>query len=232
MSILKQDINSALCFAFFLSLGIYLSTLHLRPYLFSYLIKIIPLCVLIVFSVKNFYGINKKLMISALVLSAIGDVILALEGREMFVYGLGAFAVAHCFYIISFLLNKVCFNCKRVFIAVLFFIYSLVIMSILGPYLKNMLAPVIIYISIITMMGVSATLAGRSNLYMITGGVMFILSDSIIAINMFLSHVPHSSYWIMLTYFPAQFFIIFGNMKRLKNRYSIDSITGPTIIST
>ena len=39
------------------------------------------------------------------------------------------------------------------------------------------------------------------------GAILFVFSDSVIAVDMFVTRVPHARYWIMVTYFAAQLLI-------------------------
>lgn len=199
---------------FFFTFVVYLSTLHFRPYPLSYIVKIAPLISLAVIVFLNVKGVNRITILAALVFSAIGDVILAIDGRQFFIYGLSSFALTHLIYTWLFLKESVILR-KHTFLVIPFILFGIIMLSVLVPVLNRMLLPVIIYLTIIVSMGISAVISKRSNNELVLGAFLFMISDSVIAINMFIAKVPSSSYWIMLTYFPAQFLIVYGIIKGL-----------------
>jgi uncharacterized membrane protein YhhN len=93
-------------------------------------------------------------------------------------------------------------------------IYGLVLGVVLIPNLGSMLIPVVAYLLVILTMGISATLGADNHFLIITGACFFILSDSIIAVDKFLTPISFSSFWIMTTYYSAQFCIISGSLKQ------------------
>ena len=46
--------------------------------------------------------------------------------------------------------------------------------------------------------------------YVFTGSVLFLASDSMIAINKFTAEIPMAGFWIMITYITAQYLIMRG----------------------
>jgi len=207
---------------FLISFIAYLSTLSLRPYPLSYIAKIIPL-ICLMFLVINYLGYKKvKFLLAGLVFSAAGDVLLDFKGSSLFVPGLSCFAIAHLMYILA-LWAKPDLKKKNLLLIAAFSGYGVVIWSLLFPHLGEMLIPVTIYILLITLMGISASTGIMSSTLMIVGAALFVISDSVIAINMFLFKVHNSSFWIMVTYFPAQFLITYGYCKpfvSINNRLS------------
>lgn len=193
-------------FIFFLG---YLSTLQYRPYPFSYIVKIIPILSLSFISIRNIRGNLGKILFIGLLFSALGDLFLALSGKKYFIAGLSSFGAAHFMYILAFFKNPV-LEKPKIYLGLLFIVYGIVIWSLLSPNLGNMLLPVTIYILLITLMGLSSVLGKNNHPVIILGALLFVISDSVIAVNMFLNKVPNSSFWIMLTYYPAQLFITYG----------------------
>lgn len=208
-----KDPNNIIYSIFFLFFIIYLSTLKLRPYPFSYLVKIVPILSLAIIAYKKIPGLRGKYVFVGLLFSAVGDVFLALDGKNYFIIGLAAFGIAHILYILSFLRNPV-YKKPRIFVIFVFLIYGVFIWSLLHASLGKMLIPVTIYISLITFMGFSAVLGKANHYLIIIGAALFIISDSTIAVNMYLLKVPNSSLWIMLTYYPAQFLITYGSTRK------------------
>lgn len=206
----SEKIGYSLFFLFFV---LYLSTLKLRPYPFSYLVKIVPILSLAFIAIKNIEGSKGKLIFLGLLFSSVGDVFLALSGRGFFIYGLTAFALAHIMYISAFIRCPIVRQ-SRILVILLFILYGISILHILLPSLGKMTLPVIGYVLIISLMGISAALGKKNHYLVIIGAILFIISDSVIAINMFLSKVWNSSFWIMITYYPAQLLITLGTSKQ------------------
>jgi len=78
--------------------------------------------------------------------------------------------------------------------------------------------PVIGYTTAILLMAYAAlarknvTTAGSFR-WVMMGAIVFIISDSLLAINKFGHPITHSGVWIMLTYMTSQFMIITGLSK-------------------
>lgn len=68
-----------------------------------------------------------------------------------------------------------------------------------------LIAPVLFYITAIMLMAWAAFMTG--NRCLIIGSLLFVISDSVLAWNMFVSPVSYSHLAIMSTYYGAQFFI-------------------------
>ena len=88
------------CFVF--ALG-FLTTLHLTPYPFAYLVKSIPILILSVTIYLTIKTTKGKLLSLGFLFSGIGDIVLEYPTDGLFVYGIGAFLIAHLFYISVFL---------------------------------------------------------------------------------------------------------------------------------
>jgi len=52
--------------------------------------------------------------------------------------------------------------------------------------------------------------------FVFVGSVLFIISDSIIAIDKFLVQIPHDRFFVMSTYISAQFLIMTGLLKQFE----------------
>ena len=208
----KSKFNLLLYIVFLISFVWFISTLNLRPYPFSYIAKIIPIIAILGLAYNNISGKKKSLITTALIFSAIGDIILDLNGKGFFIFGLTSFAIAHCFYIAAFFTKPQLLKIQLAFGA-LFIFYGITAAIILIPYLDKMFIPVIIYLITITSMAVSVSL-GKNNYLAILGAFLFVLSDSVIAFNMFYIKIPHSSFWILSSYYPAQLLLTYGSYKK------------------
>jgi uncharacterized membrane protein YhhN len=159
-------------------------------------------------------NIKEKYLYIALFFSLLGDVFLMFSGELYFMLGLGAFLLAHVFYILLFK-SQFKFNLVRVFLFVgATLSYFMFIKSGIDP---NLLLPVSVYCLVITVMGIFA--GGRktnnsSYKLVLIGSILFIISDSLIAYNKFYASLPASSFWVMSTYGLAQFLIVLGWSKK------------------
>ena len=123
-----------------------------------------------------------------------------------FIFQIAFFAVAHIFYIADFA-PKCKFSLKRIVALVLF---SAIVLPFLGYVLMHIgdrveMIAVAIYGVLIYSMGFTALIQNRkfSILYAIAA-MLFIFSDSCIAYNRFVGHIPNATMWIMTTYYAAQ----------------------------
>jgi len=143
----------------------------------------------------------------------VGDVLLMFKGANFFMYALGAFLLGHIVYIkitTSFLPKDL--TVKMITSAFPFVVFFGVLMYLIYPNLNEMLIPVVVYGVTISTFGSVAFLNYRSeksteNLWLFIGAILFILSDSLIALHKF--YEPNDLYGasIMITYILAQFLI-------------------------
>ena len=149
-----------------------------------------------------------------LVLSLLGDVAL-LWPMEGFLPGLVAFLLAHLAYIAAF-----CVPVRLAARPSVFVVYAAIAALILAQLWAGvpgaLRAPVVAYVLCLATMAAQAgvwwrvsaghadaALARRAAL----GGLLFLASDSLLAINKFGLPLPLASLWILLTYWLAQWFI-------------------------
>jgi len=180
-----------------------------------------------------YYVINTKnlasakyLIISALVFSWLGDVLLLLDKqfKTLFIYGLIAFLTAHIFYIFYFLQIRKANTPEKlppalIFVAVA--VYSLTLFGFAAPHVKNLLIPIGFYALVIsTMLGASFAAFNFTKQTFgkicVAGTLLFIVSDSILAINRFVAPFEYAPIFIMLTYAVAQLLITEGSLRNLK----------------
>ena len=142
-----------------------------------------------------------------LIFSLVGDVLLAWP-QDLFVFGLGAFLVAHLAYLKAYLSD-----CRR--LAVLPLIIALSTGAVLlGILISNglgpLLVPVIVYGTAISAMlwralaRLGTDVPKRSALLAAAGAVAFVFSDSVIGINRFVMPFHAAPYIIILSYWLGQ----------------------------
>lgn len=160
----------------------------------------------------------KKWFILALVFSWLGDVLLLFAGYDpiYFLLGLSAFLVAHVFYILFFHFIRVRENTKaRWWLVPPVVIYYGTLIWLLSPYLGDMVLPVRVYGIVISFMLMLAMHMNyikhkRAGLLMLAGAILFVISDSILAINKFYQPFGAAGLFVMLTYGVAQLFLTAG----------------------
>lgn len=69
----------------------------------------------------------------------------------------------------------------------------------------GLVIPVMIYVTVISLMLWSAMMTG--SVWAMIGSLLFVISDSILAWNMFIEDIPDAGVLIMTTYYAAQFMI-------------------------
>ena len=136
--------------------------------------------------------------------SALGDVLLKLP-FQLFVFGLGAFLIAHLLYIVGFVLRSRALAPVR---AIPFVAWCGGMFLWMKPGLGEMLIPVALYVAVIgTMLWRAAALYHSddpSTRWVLAGAVIFAMSDSILAVNRFIEPFDAASYLIMVTYWGGQ----------------------------
>ena len=150
--------------------------------------------------------------VSALLFAFWGDVLL-LFPDQFFVFGLASFLLAHVLLITvsSRFLQQV--SKLRIIVHSLPFVVILaVLLYLIYPNLEELLIPVIIYGIVISVFGVVAFLVytndkSIANSWLFLGSLIFILSDSILAINKFSQSSEFFGIAIMITYIIAQYLI-------------------------
>ena len=179
---------------------------------------LLPFLILETYSSENFK--TKNLLLSALFFSWIGDIILMFvdKGELYFIFGLVSFLIAHIIFILLFTKQeKENATTNKLFWVGLIIvgIYLFGMLSLLYPSLGDLKIPVTVYaitISTMLLMAIKGYFnwSKPSNLTVLLGALIFVSSDSILAINKFHSELPKSGFLIMITYIVAQFLITKG----------------------
>lgn len=190
----------------------YLTFIDNSHYPLSYLHKALPIVLLVYWLVKN---VKKDLIgpLLALGFSAIGDVLLALSFPYHFEWGLGAFFIAQCCYSLVFIRWVKWRNWKIWPISVLV-IYLLWVSAIILPASGNLMLPVSVYMLAVSLMAMTAIMSTEHHFFIVCGALFFVVSDSLIAINKFVTTLPYEAFAIMLTYYIAQYLLTIGIIRR------------------
>ncbi len=151
----------------------------------------------------------KWLIVFGLGFSLIGDILLMLPS-DLFLFGLVAFLIAHIFYSSAF--SSVAGFYRSFRGALPFLAYGVVITVYLWSHFGDMLVPALIYMVIILLMGWQGLgqwqqTGERRALLAFIGALLFLVSDSLLAINRFANPIALSPLFVLGTYYPAQWFI-------------------------
>ncbi|MDA8910266.1 lysoplasmalogenase [Crocinitomicaceae bacterium] len=164
-------------------------------------------------SVKN-KG-NYKI-IGALVFSTMGDILLIFEGRPFFILGLLSFLLAHVLFVLIFRsrAGTIKLDFYTVVCSLFILSYYFFFMKFLWPHLGAMRIPVLAYAFVISGMLWMALqlLRSTSSLrwHIVLGALFFVVSDSLLSIQLFYSSFELAHFYVMLTYLLAQLLLVYG----------------------
>ncbi len=163
-------------------------------------------------------GSRRPLIAAGLLFSCGGDVAMML-GK--FIPGLAAFLIAHLCYIAGFLTGRQVARSSprlrngKVIAGSVITASAILIFFVLQPHLGDMLVPVALYMACILAMAISALdrfgrMPKASCLLTLSGALLFMASDSVIALHRFVSPMPGHRTIIMSSYLLAQLAIVHG----------------------
>ena len=184
---------------------------YLGPATHIYLFKPLTMAFIILMAVRVRFSHPSRyagFILAGLIFSLAGDVFLMLPS-DQFIAGLVSFLITHLFYIAAFTRDKRI----RVSMSILpFMIYGVIMYAVLYPHLGTMRLPVAAYVVVILIMGWQAcdrwTFSRDTfTLLAFLGAVVFIFSDSVLALNKFREHFETARALNLSTYFTAQWMI-------------------------
>jgi uncharacterized membrane protein YhhN len=175
-------------------------------------------------------NIDKKvvrLAVFAFIFSWFGDMLL-MFGEIDFIYfmiGLVSFLVAQIFYIFLFLRTinisgKMPFLKKKPYFLIAYIAFGLIVYTILYSHLDAVLR-IAVFVYMVALLSMSVMALNRfgnghpiSFSLVFIGSLLFVLSDTMIALNKFLAPIPYEGILIMTTYIGAQYLIMRGLLKQ------------------
>lgn len=185
----------------------YLYGLTVHASLLCLLVKPMPVLALLGWLHDAPPGEYRRWISLGLMFSVVGDVLLAWPG-DLFVFGLGAFLLAHLAYLKAYLSD-----CRRP--ALLALVLALAIGAVLlGILMSNGLGPLLVPVTVYSL-AISAmlwralarlgtTVPKRSAWLAAAGALAFVFSDSLIGINRFVSPFHAAPYLIIVSYWLGQ----------------------------
>ncbi|TVY05378.1 lysoplasmalogenase [Paenibacillus cremeus] len=187
---------------------LYIFAIPTDPEWLKLLFKLLPMWLIIAYAYMQIPSGSRTrthtMVLVGLFFCMLGDGLL-----RWFVIGLSAFLIGHLFYTVGFWSRRQ-LTTGRLLTLLPIVIYgsymgSQLVQSLVQHGEQGLIAPVLGYIVVISLMVWSAILTGRP--LAIVGSLLFLTSDSILSWNMFVSNVAYSGPLIMLTYYAAQFCI-------------------------
>lgn len=193
---------------------LYIYVIPSDPFWLKLTFKLIPMALILLYAFLRMPRQKSAahwIVFIGLFFCALGDGLL-----HWFVVGLSAFLVGHLFYLTGFFRGwnysvSRFWTIAPLAVFAAYMIWTFIDALSTGDQ-SSLIVPVVFYILVITTMAWSAIMTGQK--WIILGSLLFMISDSILAWNKFITDVPYSGPLIMLTYYSAQFFIA-HNMKVL-----------------
>ena len=184
--------------------------------LISLAIALLLACLVRTHAQANTLGPLCNLLMAALGGSLAGDVFLMFPG--FFIPGLVSFLVAHLFYVALFKSGQAWFPHRGALAATLGIgvaMYAFLWTGGLPPALR---APVAAYVLVIALMAAQAigratVLRDAPSVMVAVGAGFFMLSDSLLATNRFVTPLPMAQVWVLATYYAAQALIVAGTVR-------------------
>ncbi|MGE0587490.1 MAG: lysoplasmalogenase [Cyclobacteriaceae bacterium] len=173
-------------------------------------------------NISNEYGWSRPVM-AAILFSWLGDVALILQiiNENFFLVGLSCFLIAHVAYILAYRQHKwpegdsALFGIQKFRFAFPIILAGTGLVTILYSHLGDLWVPVMIYSLVIVVMVLQALFRyGLTNSpsfwFVLIGALLFMASDSAIAIDKFLAPFELARVFVMSTYIAAQLLIVRG----------------------
>jgi uncharacterized membrane protein YhhN len=185
---------------------------------------------LIMISLVAYYWMEavhrSAVFVAAMLFCWLGDVLLMFQNTVpyFFLFGLGAFLMGHLLYIAAYLQHRTedtglgFLPTQKIRYAMPFLLAGTGLLTVLYPNLANLLWPVVAYaVVLVTMVIVALFRYGRTAVtsfgLVFGGAVLFMVSDSLLAMNKFYAPIQQGGLLIMITYCLAQGLIAEGMLK-------------------
>lgn len=178
------------------------------------ILKAIPILLLVLLVAAEPAPVSdayRWLVAGALVFSMAGDIFLVFPGR--FQAGLASFLMAHVLYVIAFA-PPTGMTGGSFLVLLPFVAFAGAMLAILWPHLGRDRAPVVVYVTVITLMGWRAALRALdpampspSATLALAGALFFMASDGVLSYDRFVRRFALAPAIIMTTYYTAQVLI-------------------------
>lgn len=165
---------------------------------------------------------KRNVFVAGITAALLGDILLMIRSVDLFIPGLGAFLIMQMLYSYVFIFeNRITLFSKKALISKIpFLAFALILYLILYPNLHDLALKVAVGIyaySIATMAWLTtlrkSRVSDQSHLLVLSGALLFMISDSLIAIDKFLYVISFKTIWVMGSYAAAQYLISIGYLK-------------------
>jgi len=195
--------------------AIYLLTAPWQPYPGSFVIKGLSVGLLAVLALRIGGVVSREIPILGLALafSSLGDILLDLNPDRLFVLGLGSFLLVHVIYSFLFLRNRprpLLIDTPVLLLLLALGLYVGALCAWLLPNLGGLMVPVALYMLAITTMVITAILARFPAPWVMLGAILFLISDSLLAVNRFKTTIAYHDFLVWSTYYAGQYCIAIG----------------------
>jgi uncharacterized membrane protein YhhN len=152
---------------------------------------------------QSLYG---RIVLLALALSWIGDLLLAGQSEQLFLFGLVSFLLAHVAYIIAFSVRGIDRTCVLIALAPIALLSVIVSIWLASFVPTNMVIPVRVYTLVISLMVIAAfgTRGAGAPLLVPIGALLFYFSDLSVAAGQFVQTDFPNYVWGLPFYFGGQ----------------------------
>ncbi|MBL8336117.1 MAG: sterol desaturase family protein [Rhodoferax sp.] len=162
---------------------------------------------------------ERGLLCGALLASLAGDVFLMLPGAQWFIPGLASFLVAHLCYIALFRAGTRWFASRGALVATLALgagMYLVILPGLPDAVMRVAVAAYVVVIALMTAqaIGRACERGSPAAIAVAVGAGFFMLSDSLLAINRFVTPLPLASLGVLATYYTAQLLILLHALRR------------------
>jgi uncharacterized membrane protein YhhN len=157
---------------------------------------------------------------AGILLSWAGDLLLSTPGEAGFIAGLGSFLLAHVAYLVLFL--RPLRTRRMPAIALVYLAWWAALVIVLAPHLGALLIPVAVYGLVL---GASTAAALAATRLVAFGGLLFLLSDTLLAFKLFWPGfaVRQQDFLIMLVYVAGQGLIAVGAVRHARRARAVSS---------
>lgn len=192
---------------------------------FSLLLKWLAIASLAVLVWQQRQSWQETLLVVALCFHSVGDVLLDWDRTKLFLPAVGTFMVGHALYLVTFWPSRMALSAlpvaKQTLVGTLV-LYGIAMAAFIIPHLpKNMLAMVAVYMFVILAMAFVATCANFRNPWVIVGALLYVLSDSLIAVNTFVRPLGAAAHLIWPLYYAGQLLIVTGFLNRNPSAHAL-----------
>ena len=161
---------------------------------------------------------QETLFVAALCFHSAGDVLLEWDRTNFFLPAVGTFMLGHLLYLATFWPDVAAFEAMSVAKKILLgaiVLYGVVMAMLIVPHLpKNLLAAVVLYMGVILAMTIVVTCTSYRNPWLIVGAILYVISDSLIALNTFVRPLGPGAHLIWPLYYAGQLLLVTGFMNR------------------